>query len=115
MLKRYDVNTSDNLKARKIYTQFNILENIIIFIIVIMAIGIALMSFESIRSIGVSVLTSAGIAGIIIGFSAPLLRMLDFLKLRLTILFGSFYMRLHQFEACWYGNLTAWCRFSEGK
>jgi len=70
MLKKYDVNTSDNLKARKIYTQFNILENIIIFILVILAIGIALMSFESIRSIGVSVLTSAGIAGIIIGFSA---------------------------------------------
>src|SRR5690606_29311257 len=38
--------------------------------IVILAIGIALMSFEGIRSIGVSVLTSAGIAGIIIGFSA---------------------------------------------
>lgn len=70
MLKRYDVNTSDNLKARKIYTQFAILENIIIFIIVILALGIALMSFESIRSVGVSVLTSAGIAGIIIGFSA---------------------------------------------
>ena len=70
MLKKYDVNTSDNLKARKIYTQFNILENIIIFIIIILAIGIALMSFESIRSVGVSVLTSAGIAGIIIGFSA---------------------------------------------
>ncbi|MBZ9729355.1 mechanosensitive ion channel family protein [Salegentibacter sp. JZCK2] len=70
VLKRYDVNTSDNLKARKIYTQFNILENTIIFIIVILAIGIALMSFDSIRSVGVSVLTSAGIAGIIIGFSA---------------------------------------------
>jgi small-conductance mechanosensitive channel len=70
MLKKYDVNTSDNLKARKIYTQFNILENIIIFIIVILAIGIALMSFESIRAVGISVLTSAGIAGIIIGFSA---------------------------------------------
>lgn len=70
MLRRYDVNTSDNLKARKIYTQFAVLENIIIFIIVILAIGIALMSFEGIRSVGVSVLTSAGIAGIIIGFSA---------------------------------------------
>lgn len=34
------------------------------------AIGIALMSFNSIRNIGISVLTSAGIAGIIIGFAA---------------------------------------------
>lgn len=70
ILLNYDVTSEDNLSARKIYTQFMILERIIIFIIVIMALGIALMSFESIRSIGVSVLTSAGIAGIIIGFSA---------------------------------------------
>ncbi len=70
MLMKYDVSHEDNLRARKIYTQFMILENIVIFILVILAIGIALMSFDSIRAIGVSVLTSAGIAGIIIGFSA---------------------------------------------
>ena len=70
MLKKYDVDSADNLKARKVYTQFTILENIIIFIIVILGIGIALMSFDSIRSVGVSVLTSAGIAGIIIGLAA---------------------------------------------
>lgn len=70
MLMKYDVSTQDNLRARKIYTQFMILENIVVFIIVILAIGLALMSFEGIRAIGVSVLTSAGIAGIIIGFSA---------------------------------------------
>ncbi|MGY5848455.1 mechanosensitive ion channel family protein [Salegentibacter sp. HM20] len=70
MLKRYDVSTQDNLKARKVYTQFMILENIIIFIIILLAVGIALMSFDSIRSIGLSLLTSAGIAGIIIGLAA---------------------------------------------
>ncbi len=70
ILKKYDVESENNLKARKVYTQYMILENIIIFIIVILSLGIALMSFESIRSIGVSVLTSAGIAGIIIGLAA---------------------------------------------
>ena len=70
ILLNYDLTTKDNLSARKIYTQLMILERIIIFIIVLLALGIALMSFENIRSIGVSVLTSAGIAGIIIGFSA---------------------------------------------
>jgi small-conductance mechanosensitive channel len=70
IILKYDVAAEDNLHARKIYTQFMILENIMIFIIIILALGIALMSFDSIRSIGVSVLTSAGIAGIIIGFSA---------------------------------------------
>ena len=70
MLKMYDMASDDNLKARKVYTQYMILENIVIFIIVILAVGIALMSFESIRSVGISVLTSAGIAGIIIGLAA---------------------------------------------
>ena len=70
VVNRYDISASDNLKARKIYTQFNILERIIVFVIIIFAIGIALMSFENIRQVGISMLTSAGIAGIIIGFAA---------------------------------------------
>ncbi|PKA98421.1 small-conductance mechanosensitive channel [Flavobacteriaceae bacterium MAR_2009_75] len=67
---KYDLQSSDNFKARKVTTQFNILERIIIFIVIILAIGIALMSFEGIREIGVSIFASAGVAGIIIGFSA---------------------------------------------
>jgi len=70
IIKNYDVETSDNLKARKIYTQFNILERIFIVLVVVLALGAALMSFESIREIGVSLFASAGVAGIIIGFSA---------------------------------------------
>lgn len=70
VIHSYDVNTQDNLRARKVYTQFNILERIVIFIVVILALGIALMSFEGIREIGVSIFASAGVAGIIIGFSA---------------------------------------------
>ncbi len=70
IVHNYDVQASDNLKARKIYTQFNILERIFIFLVVILALGAALMSFESIREVGMSVLASAGVAGIIIGFSA---------------------------------------------
>ncbi|MGB6153050.1 MAG: mechanosensitive ion channel domain-containing protein [Pricia sp.] len=70
IIEKYDVEASDNLKARKVKTQFNILERIFIFIIIVLAMGIALMSFESIREIGVSIFASAGVAGIIIGFSA---------------------------------------------
>ena len=70
IVHNYDVEASDNLKARKIYTQFNILERIFIFLIIILALGAALMSFESIREVGISVFASAGVAGIIIGFSA---------------------------------------------
>src|SRR5690606_30664525 len=70
LLSKYDISQADNLKARKIYTQYIILENTIIFIVVVLALGIALMSFSSIRSVGISILTSAGIAGLIIGFAA---------------------------------------------
>ncbi|MDL5513425.1 mechanosensitive ion channel [Arenibacter sp. M-2] len=70
IIQNYDVKTSDNLKARKIYTQFNILERIFIVVVAVLALGAALMSFDSIREIGLSLFASAGVAGIIIGFSA---------------------------------------------
>lgn len=70
IISNYDVNSENNLKARKVYTQFNILERIFMFVIILLAVGAALMSFESIRELGVSIFASAGVAGIIIGFSA---------------------------------------------
>ncbi|WP_297338247.1 mechanosensitive ion channel domain-containing protein [Algoriphagus sp.] len=69
-LKQYDISKEDNLRARKIYTQINILQKIINFILVVLGIGLILISFEPIRKIGVGVFASAGVAGIIIGFSA---------------------------------------------
>ena len=70
ILLKYDMSASDNVHARKVYTQFTVLERVLMFLIILFAVSIALMSFDSIRSIGVSMLTSAGIAGIIIGFAA---------------------------------------------
>ena len=52
------------------YTQFKIIERILITIVVIIALAAALMTFESIRKIGVSLFASAGVAGIILGFAA---------------------------------------------
>jgi small-conductance mechanosensitive channel len=69
-IRKFDITAADNLNARRVFTQFSILQRVAIFLIVVFAIGAALMSFESIRSIGVSVFASAGVAGIILGFSA---------------------------------------------
>ena len=80
VLRRYDFNSADNLEARRIYTQLKIIERIINLIIFLVAIALVLMSFEGIRKIGISLLASAGIAGIIIGFAAQ--------KLLTTILAG---------------------------
>jgi len=79
-LTNYDIGQTNNLKARKVYTQFSILERIVIFIIVLLALSFALMTFDEIREIGISIFASAGVAGIIIGFSAQ--------KLIATILAG---------------------------
>lgn len=70
VLERYNINDKDNLKARRIYTQFKIIERIIYFIIIIVALAIALMTFEGIRKIGISIFASAGVAGIILGLAA---------------------------------------------
>lgn len=69
-LKQYDISQEDNLRARKVYTQINILVKIANFIIILFSIGLVLLSFESVRKVGVGFFASAGVAGIIIGFSA---------------------------------------------
>jgi small-conductance mechanosensitive channel len=70
LLKNYDISQSDNLKSRKVYTQFNILEKILVFILLIISTAVTLMLFDGVRNIGVSIFASAGVAGLIIGLSA---------------------------------------------
>ena len=70
VLNKYDFDEKDNLKARKVYTQFNIIERILIIIVIVIAFAAALMTFDSIRKIGLSLFASAGVAGIILGFAA---------------------------------------------
>jgi len=70
LLRKYNLDTKDNLKARKMHTQLRVFERILIAMVLVIAIGIALMSFDKIHKLGVSLLASAGIAGIIIGFAA---------------------------------------------
>jgi len=70
VLLRYDIGEKDNLKARRVYTQFRIMERILIFVVILIAFAVALMTFAQIRRIGVSLFASAGVAGIILGFAA---------------------------------------------
>ena len=70
VLRKYETDSADNFKFRKLSTQVRLFERIVIVIIVILGLALILMTFESIRRIGFSILTSAGIAGIIIGLAA---------------------------------------------
>jgi small-conductance mechanosensitive channel len=70
VLQRYDVTASDNLKARVVSTQINVLIKITVVLILVVAGATMLMTFEKVRQVGMSLLASAGIAGVIIGFAA---------------------------------------------
>ncbi|MDA3882893.1 MAG: mechanosensitive ion channel [Bacteroidales bacterium] len=70
LLAQYDMSQEDNLKYRKLHTQINLLEKVIVFLIILTAVGLFLISIESIRKIGVGIFASAGVVGIIIGLSA---------------------------------------------
>ncbi len=70
ILSKYDISDKDNLRARKIYTQFRIVRKILIVAIVVIAVSAVLMGFEQFRRLGTGILASAGLAGIIAGLAA---------------------------------------------
>jgi len=73
-LRRFRTDVEDNLLARKHVTQLRILERVARTLLVIVTVAAALMTFAAVRQYGISLLASAGAAGIILGLSArPLL------------------------------------------
>ena len=69
-LARYDVTASDNLRARSVHTQVGVIEKIALAVIAVLALASMLMTIPGVRQVGVSLLASAGIAGIVIGLAA---------------------------------------------
>jgi small-conductance mechanosensitive channel len=70
LLSRHRMDAEDNLSARRIYTQVSVIRKIIVTAVVIIATGSILMLFDPVRQFGTSILASAGIAGVVIGFAA---------------------------------------------
>ena len=70
ILKRFDITSEDNLKSRKLHTQINLIEKVIVFLIILTGLGLILISIDSIREIGIGIFASAGVVGIILGLSA---------------------------------------------
>jgi small-conductance mechanosensitive channel len=70
IISRYDIDARESFKARALYTQLTMVIKVILVIIVVISLASMLMSFDKIRAIGVSILASAGIMGIIAGFAA---------------------------------------------
>ncbi|MDT8287530.1 MAG: mechanosensitive ion channel [Elusimicrobiales bacterium] len=70
VMNAFDITAKDNLQARKIHTQIRVVEQIAVALISFFAIAAVLMTFEKVRQLGVSLLASAGVMGIILGFAA---------------------------------------------
>lgn len=86
ILARYRIDEQDNLKARRIYTQVNMFTKVLHIIIAALTIVFLLMTFETFRRIGLALMTSAGIAGLILGLAAQktLTAILSGLQLAIT-------------------------------
>jgi small-conductance mechanosensitive channel len=69
-ISHYRIDASDNLRARKIQTQLKILKRVVMVVVSILAIALMLMTFSDVRQVGTSILASAGVIGVIMGFAA---------------------------------------------
>jgi small-conductance mechanosensitive channel len=70
VLNRFEVGVKDNLRARKIHTQFAVVKRIAIIIVAVVALGTVLMTLPKVRQLGTTILASAGIVGIVVGMAA---------------------------------------------
>ena len=67
---RFDLDSDDNLSARKVRTQTQFLKRLGSVIVFILIGAAVLTRFDQVREVGTTLLASAGVAGIIIGFAA---------------------------------------------
>ena len=70
LMRRYDVDVPDNLRARRARTQVQVLGRVVKVAVVVLAVAVMLLTFPQGRAVGTSLLASAGIAGVIAGIAA---------------------------------------------
>ena len=66
---RYRIDVADNLMARRVQTQFQMLHHIVVVLVAVVALAVMLMTFPAINHIGESVLASAGLASLVVGMA----------------------------------------------
>ena len=62
--------SADNLRGRRIFTQLRIIEQIATAATLIVALSFMLMTFSGVRQIGADLLASAGLVGLVLGLAA---------------------------------------------
>jgi small-conductance mechanosensitive channel len=70
LYNRYPLEIEDNLSARRIRTQAQVMQRVAIVLIVAITLAAMLMTFPNARQIGTSIFASAGVAGLVVGMAA---------------------------------------------
>lgn len=70
LFQKFDVTATENISQRKARTQIQYLEKLLVILVCLVGFCMILLSFDGFRKIGTSILTSAGILGVVVGFAA---------------------------------------------
>lgn len=70
IIELHPADAPDNLHARRVQTQTKVLSRTVMALIVMIGAGTALSTLPLLRDIGTSLLASAGVAGLVVGFAA---------------------------------------------
>jgi small-conductance mechanosensitive channel len=84
--QRLRIDVRDNRRTRRVRTQISIMRRLTSAVVIVLALGAMLMTFDALRTLGASLLASAGVAGAIAGLAAQttLRNILAGLQLALT-------------------------------
>ena len=67
---KYNITKEDNYRERRLITQLQFIKKLSIVLIIFITVSLILLTFEPVRKLGTGMLTSAGIASVIIGLAA---------------------------------------------
>lgn len=70
LLHRYRTDAADNLRARQVQTQIQVLRRITLVVVIVVSVSVSLLTFPAVRGAGAGLLASAGIIGIVAGVAA---------------------------------------------
>ncbi|MGA9855411.1 MAG: mechanosensitive ion channel domain-containing protein [Gammaproteobacteria bacterium] len=70
LAQHYRLDSQDNLQARRVHTQMQVLRRIAMGVILVVSIAAILMTFPGVRAIGATLFASAGVVGLVLGIAA---------------------------------------------
>jgi small-conductance mechanosensitive channel len=70
LLARYRLDAPDNLRARRVHTQVQVLRRVTAAVVSVLAIAVVLLGIPEVRAAGIGLLASAGLVGVVGGIAA---------------------------------------------